>query len=636
MSETVTDHYKPLAYTTPETLLSDFVSRGLVVLGPDSLGVTPDLHETIFDKERELFKSGGVSAANIPELLELLNAPGLVRACDELLGEDWAIVPYTHNAPFMSGSNDQHWHKDDNAPFNGRKQRHHHAVQIEMLYYPQAVLSDMGPTATVPYSQYWTFNHEENHDNFAGADHLDFDYQLSMEREPISGPRSKYSREDIVGKRTLHDIRMRDAVLNLNWPLCKPFEAGPLDAGSVVLYSHNLLHRGNHRRDDFKNWKEKPRFMWRFWLYRTRQPNRSVSLPLSIPEYDKLIGLPLRGVPNDVVSIWKHQYEWSQTGRTAPELLSKESPDKLVENLLTKGDHSEPKRLGAAYRLAAMGTDVAREFLEEALNNERENVRRAATYGLIACGELASPAFLRALSSPVRWIRKAGCFGYGECGELTADTLKSLQTCLLTDSSVYVRSVAAVGIGTLGRRASVTEFAKIIDGCVLALLDSLNREKNRISMDKTQGRSIKLVRPDDDSDVCEGIGIDYGLERFERVRSAPRENALWSLVILSTHASNLTGATTKRAINELSEIASEDRNIFCAGSALDALSRLGHKHTNPSNPYAQNARAQTHDLLRSLPLRSWESMVRSGIDASLVRAIEKSVGAEPSPFSQRS
>ena len=92
----------------------------------------------------------------------------------------------------------------------------------------------------------------------------------------------------------------------------------------------------------------------------------------------------------------------------------------------------------------------------------------------------------------------------------------------------------------------------------------------------------------------------------------------------------------KRAINELSKIASEDRNIFCAGSALDALSRLGHKHTNPSNPHAQNACAQTHDLLRSLPLRSWESMLRSGIDSSLVRAIEKSVEAEPSPFSQRS
>ena len=87
MSETVTDQYQPLAYTTPESLLSDFVQRGLVVLSPETLGVSPDLHQTIFDKERELFKSGGVSAANIPELLELLNAPGLVSACNELLGD---------------------------------------------------------------------------------------------------------------------------------------------------------------------------------------------------------------------------------------------------------------------------------------------------------------------------------------------------------------------------------------------------------------------------------------------------------------------------------------------------------------------------------------------------------------------
>ncbi|MEM7364113.1 MAG: HEAT repeat domain-containing protein [Pseudomonadota bacterium] len=636
MSETVTDHYQPLAYTTPETLLSDFVSRGLVVLGPDSLGVTPDLHQTIFDKERELFKSGGVSAANIPELLELLNAPGLVRACNELLGEDWAIVPYTHNAPFMSGSNDQHWHKDDNGPFNGRKQRHHHAVQIEMLYYPQTVLADMGPTATVPYSQYWTFNHEENHDNFAGADHLDFDYQVSMEREPISGPRSQYSREEIVEKRTRHDIRMRDAVLNLQWPLCRPFEAGPLDAGSVVLYSHNLIHRGNHRRDEFENWKEKPRFMWRFWLYRTRQPNRSVSLPLSIPKQDDITGLPLQNVSDDVRSLWRHQYEWSQTGRPIHDARSEDVPNQLAEQLRTKGDQNEPQRVGAAYRLAALGTDTAFDVLENALHIERENVRRAATYGLIACGEPAAPAFLRALSSPVRWLRKAGCFGYGECGTLTVDTLAPLRERLLSDSSVYVRSVAAVGIGTLGRRASVTDQASIINDCVLALLDSLAIEENRVAMDKAQGRSIKLVRPDDDSDVCEGIGIDYGLDRFDRVRSAPRENALWSLVILCTHATHLTATTMKRAIKELSAIVEEDRNVFCAGSALDAISRLGHKHSDASDPLAQNAREQTHDLLCTLPLRSWEPMLRSGVDPSMVNTIENKDESEPSPFVRRS
>ena len=36
----------------------------------------------------------------------------------------------------------------------------------------------MGPTAVIPYSHYCTTDHETNHDNFAGADHLDFAYIL--------------------------------------------------------------------------------------------------------------------------------------------------------------------------------------------------------------------------------------------------------------------------------------------------------------------------------------------------------------------------------------------------------------------------------------------------------------------------
>ena len=120
----------------------------------------------------------------------------------------------------------------------------------------------MGPTAMIPYSHYWTFNHEENHDNFAGADHLDFDYHISgMERERASGPDSKYDADDIIHRRTAHDIRMRDAVTNTGWPLVQQFEAAPLRAGSVVLYSHNTFHRRNHRRDDWRTWDENPRFM---------------------------------------------------------------------------------------------------------------------------------------------------------------------------------------------------------------------------------------------------------------------------------------------------------------------------------------------------------------------------------------
>ena len=195
-----------------------------------------------------------VTATSIPEILEVVNAPGVVAACDRLVGKNWAIVPFTHNTPFASGGYDQHWHKDDNGPYNMRRHRHHHAVQVEMLYYPQAVAHDMGPTAVVPYSQYWTFNHEENHDNFAGADHLDFGYQLNgMQRAPASGPDCSYSQADVVARRTRHDVHMREAIEKTGWPLVAPFEVAPLKAGSVVLYSHNLFHRANHRRDDWQH-----------------------------------------------------------------------------------------------------------------------------------------------------------------------------------------------------------------------------------------------------------------------------------------------------------------------------------------------------------------------------------------------
>ena len=263
-----------IPYSTPEQLVQDFASRGLVVLAPESLGIPAAVHERIYQREKQAVGTGEhVTPELIPDVLEVINAPGVVAACNQLVGENWAIVPFTHNATFTSGGRDQHWHKDDNGPFNGRKQRHHQAVQIEMLYYPQAVREDMGPTATVPYSHYWTFNHEENHDNFAGADHLDFAYQLSgMEGQPVSGPDSQYDPSDIVHRRTAHDVRMREAVTNLKWPLVQSFEAAPLRAGSIVLYSHNTFHRGNHRRDDWRTWQDNPRFMWRFWIYRTTDP----------------------------------------------------------------------------------------------------------------------------------------------------------------------------------------------------------------------------------------------------------------------------------------------------------------------------------------------------------------------------
>ena len=133
----------PLSYSTSERLVQDFASRGLVVLAPESLGIDPEIHEQIYAQEKKVHDIGQrPTPSSIPEVLEVLNSTGLVEACNQLVGENWAIVPFTHNASFTSGPRDQHWHKDDNGPYNSRKQRHHQAVQVEMLYYPQAVGED--------------------------------------------------------------------------------------------------------------------------------------------------------------------------------------------------------------------------------------------------------------------------------------------------------------------------------------------------------------------------------------------------------------------------------------------------------------------------------------------------------------
>ena len=143
-----------------------------------------------------------------------------------------------------------------------------------------------------------------------------------MEAEPVSGPDPCHSREEIVERRTAHDVRMREAVEHTGWPLVSTLEAAPLRAGSVVSYSHNTFHRGNHRRDDWNTWKDNPRFMWRFWLYRTSEPDDDVApteMDWNALGVDPLSQADLSTASDDVTTVWRYHYHWLHTGQgTAP------------------------------------------------------------------------------------------------------------------------------------------------------------------------------------------------------------------------------------------------------------------------------------------------------------------------------
>ena len=86
-----------LQYTTSENLEADFVSRGLVALAPESLGIPTEIHQHIYSlaKQARLEKKR-ITADLIPEVLDIIDAPGVVDACQRLVGKklgDSAIHP---------------------------------------------------------------------------------------------------------------------------------------------------------------------------------------------------------------------------------------------------------------------------------------------------------------------------------------------------------------------------------------------------------------------------------------------------------------------------------------------------------------------------------------------------------------
>ena len=121
------------------------------------------------------------------------------------------------------------------------------------------------------------------------------------------------------------------------------------------------------------------------------------------------------------------------------------------------------------------------------------------------------------------------------------------------------------------------------------------------------------MRPTDECDICEGIGIDYGLERFEPVRSAVRENALWSVVIICSHPNDIRDATLESTILALAEIVRNDENIFCVGFAMDALIRIAPSAESRRLSRLEDQRPNdlVETLLAELPLHSAEAFTRS-------------------------
>ena len=268
---------------------------------------------------------------------------------------------------------------------------------------------------------------------------------------------------------------------------------------------------------------------------------------------------------------------------------------------------SQPQRVGAAYGLARAGA-AGVDALERGVNDLREEVRRAATWGLSSPAglpsDLATPVLLRAATAGTAAgvpalpnavsVRKHAAFALGEHGSPTAASCAVLTTMLLTDKSTWVRTAAAGALGCLGIRAAAaadageagnSEAAAVVCDAVSALVESLSQEVNRdySGPGSWNGHNNDLNNRAWDGthqltgdhpfiiDMCEGFGP---------LRSAVRENALWAMVMLSKHYARLSpesesgSAQLQETAAALSYLVQTDANGYAAGHAMDALRRL--------------------------------------------------------------
>ena len=118
----------------------------------------PAVHQNIHQQIETLFATEGNPGNDIvpkaPDLYQILRDPAVDGALQSLLGPSYLIHPHRHCHHNPCGSEGQGMRQDSYE--NDQNVRHHRTRWTMAFYYPQDVSLDMGPTAILPATQYYT------------------------------------------------------------------------------------------------------------------------------------------------------------------------------------------------------------------------------------------------------------------------------------------------------------------------------------------------------------------------------------------------------------------------------------------------------------------------------------------------
>ena len=440
-----------LTDATPQLLNDEqvrtFLATGYLTLQPE---LPAAFHRALFDKFIGLIgddnedNPGNNLLPIVPELQLVYDDPVIKGALTSLLGANYMMHPHRvlHDNP--PGSDAQVWHHDSYWGYK-RKVHNHHPWWVMIMYYPQDIYADIGPTGIIPGSQYIA---------------------------------QKLADIDQLGSHT----------------------EGP--AGTCVMIHYDIWHR------KLKNLTALKRFMVKFEFIRMTRPGGVTwdstedewRNPERLPGYAMapawratwhwLAGRQLPAASDaatDLAAALARTAGTDQHARAGAladiARLGAVAAPAIPDLVALIGDDNEAVGLNAAYALAHIGApgmaalfeamrgddgdnmDDARCFIDEGQKSELEMVARNAAHGLVAAGLPALPELLRCAAEGGPRVRKYACFALGELDSDDAAVIDALIAgCRDADPAVRLNAVEALGLKRGTADAALTLADALFDG----------------------------------------------------------------------------------------------------------------------------------------------------------------------------
>ena len=423
-----------LVDTTPKLLtdeqVSSFIANGYLHLQPE---LPEAFHRNLFARFAGLAgedndeNPGNNLLPIVPELQLVFDDPVIKGALTSVLGDGYMMHPHRvlHDNPPASEA--QVWHHDSYWGYK-RKVHNHHPWWVMIMYYPQDVYEQIGPTGIIPGSQYI-------------AQKLEDIDQLGSHAHGPTGT-CVMIHYDIWHRKLKNSTQLKRYMVK--------FEFIRMHRPDGVTWQSET--------DDWRNPAEQPAYAmepaWRstwHWL-------GSRSLPSLRPDPAVDLADALRRTEGS------DNHARAQAVASIARLGADAAP--AIPALVTLiGDDNEAVGLNAAYALAHIGNagiavlidalrdndgenvDDARCFIDEGQKSELEMVARNAAHGLVAAGTASVPALLNCAREAAPRGRKYACFALGELDTDDQAVIDALIAgCADGDPAVRLNAVEALGL----------------------------------------------------------------------------------------------------------------------------------------------------------------------------------------------